>query len=413
LRHYFPGDAQNQRLIEVRGDFVALCPYAPRAHTKLDHPRTHEAAFERFGLGRPGSAVDLGTLLRRTLQRIRTITSEFHLAAPHRAQYPASLRESGLLRTIDDDYHWHIEILPLVAGKSKSYSFKEAYYSPVTSETASSACARQRSRGKTRKAEDRMPDNEHQSLPPNSYNGRLPEASVETFDCPLLLLAAACAQTAPNTVAMKQQMLWQKLESSVGDVDRNLDGVLGVAILDLSSGDRFLLHADQVFRKPVPSRSPYYGVVSPGANRKTETHRPVHHAVQRPGGRQRHHGGLTPGITQITLRDLATMMLAVSDNSATNVLIDRVGMENVNALMESLGLAHTRLRRKMMDLKAAGEGRENISTPAEMMALLEALYRGKVLNPEMTTDFFQMLSTHKASFILATCPRIKDRQQAG
>ena len=100
-------------------------------------------------------------------------------------------------------------------------------------------------------------------------------------------------------------------------------------------------------------------------------------------------GGLTPGVTRITLRDLATMMVAVSDNSATNVLIDRVGMENVNALMDSLGLTHTRLRRKMMDLKAAGEGRENISTPAEMMALLEDLYRGKILNPEMTYRFLQ------------------------
>jgi len=70
------------------------------------------------------------------LQRIRTITSEIPSRAPHRAQYPASLRESDYWRTIDDDYHWHIEILPLVAGKSKSYSFKEAYYSPVTSETA-------------------------------------------------------------------------------------------------------------------------------------------------------------------------------------------------------------------------------------------------------------------------------------
>ena len=41
------------------------------------------------------------------------------------------------------------------------------------------------------------------------------------------------------------------------------------------------------------------------------------------------------------------------DNSAANVLIDRIGMENVNAMLDSLGLAHTRLRRKMMDLEAA------------------------------------------------------------
>jgi beta-lactamase class A len=114
--------------------------------------------------------------------------------------------------------------------------------------------------------------------------------------------------------------------------------------------------------------------------------------------------GLTPGTTRITLRDLATMMVAVSDNSATNVLIDRVGMDNVNALLDSLGLSHTRLRRQMMDLQAAGEGRENISTPREMMTLLEAIYRGKVLNREMTDDFFRVFSTHKDSWIPRDLP---------
>jgi beta-lactamase class A len=110
-------------------------------------------------------------------------------------------------------------------------------------------------------------------------------------------------------------------------------------------------------------------------------------------------GGLTPGVTRITLRDLATMMVAVSDNSATNVLIDRVGMDNVIAMLDSLNLPHTRLRRKMMDLEAAKHGRENISTPREMMTLLEDIYQGKVLNKEMTADFFKLLSTNKSSWI--------------
>jgi beta-lactamase class A len=115
-------------------------------------------------------------------------------------------------------------------------------------------------------------------------------------------------------------------------------------------------------------------------------------------------GGLTPGVTRLTLRDLATMMVAVSDNSATNVLIDRVGMQNVNAMLDGLGLTHTRLRRKMMDLQAAKEGRENISTPREMMTLLDAIYHGKVMNQESTADFFKMLSTNKASFIPRDLP---------
>jgi len=128
---------QDQRVLEVRGDFLALCPYAPRVpYETWILPRTHEAAFERMGLNRPGMMRDLGALLRRTLQRIRTITEDFHLVL-HTS--PNSLHRSGNLgywKTIDEDYHWHIEILPILASKAKSYTFKEVYYSPLASETA-------------------------------------------------------------------------------------------------------------------------------------------------------------------------------------------------------------------------------------------------------------------------------------
>jgi UDPglucose--hexose-1-phosphate uridylyltransferase len=128
---------QGQRVIEVRGDFIALGPYAPRVpYETWIIPRTHEAAFERFGLSRPPNILDLGAVLRRTLQRIRTVTDEFHLVL-HTS--PNTLHRSESLdywRTLDDDYHWHIEILPVIAGKAKSYTFKEVYYSPLTSETA-------------------------------------------------------------------------------------------------------------------------------------------------------------------------------------------------------------------------------------------------------------------------------------
>jgi beta-lactamase class A len=93
------------------------------------------------------------------------------------------------------------------------------------------------------------------------------------------------------------------------------------------------------------------------------------------------------------------MVVAVSDNSAANVLIDRLGMENVNALLQSLGLHQTHLRRKMMDLKAAAEGRENLATPREMMTLLDSLFHGKVIDKSLTDDFFRILATPKDSWI--------------
>jgi UDPglucose--hexose-1-phosphate uridylyltransferase len=96
----------------------------------------HDSAYERFALNCPNSLRDLGALLRRTLQRIRTISEAFHLVlhtSPN-TQHPSNTM--GYWKTIDEDYHWHIEILPVLSSKAKSYTFKEVYYSPVSSETA-------------------------------------------------------------------------------------------------------------------------------------------------------------------------------------------------------------------------------------------------------------------------------------
>ena len=130
-------ERQNQRVVETRGDYIALCPYAPRVpYETWIVPRSHEAAFERTALGRQATLSDLAALLRRTLQRIRTLTDAFHLVlhtSPNTLHRSESL---GYWKTLDDDYHWHIEIMPILESKNKSYTFKEVYYSPVSSETA-------------------------------------------------------------------------------------------------------------------------------------------------------------------------------------------------------------------------------------------------------------------------------------
>jgi UDPglucose--hexose-1-phosphate uridylyltransferase len=130
-------ERQGQRVVELRGDYIALCPYAPRVpYETWILPRVHESSFERSGLSKTGGIRDLASLLRRTLQRIRTITKEFHMVlhtSPNTLHGSSSL---GYWKTLDDDYHWHFEILPILGSKAKSYTFKEVYYSPVTSETA-------------------------------------------------------------------------------------------------------------------------------------------------------------------------------------------------------------------------------------------------------------------------------------
>src|SRR6266446_3947610 len=182
-------------------------------------------------------------------------------------------------------------------------------------------------------------------------------AALLTLAC--LCLAgglAASAQTSPP-LTEKQTVLWMKLEKSILDIDRSLDGVMGVAIVDLTDDHKYLLHANDIFPQASSIKicvlAELYRQAQQGKLKLTDLYTVNAADLVQDSDIM---AGLTPGVTKITLRDLATMMVAVSDNSATNVLIDRVGMDNVNAFLSAQGLRDTRLRRKMMDLKAATEG---------------------------------------------------------
>ncbi len=214
----------------------------------------------------------------------------------------------------------------------------------------------------------------------------------------LLLSTLAVAQSSPPVTPEKQRILRTKLEDTIKDVDHRLDGVVGVAILDLSNGETILYHADEVFPTAstikVPLLAELYRQSQEGKVKLTDVY-----TVRASDDVEDSQifNGLTPELTKLTLRDLAQMVVAVSDNAATNVLIDRVGMANVNSLLQNLSLTKTKLQRKMMDINAAKEGRENLATPREFMMLMEAIYRGRVVNQQLTDDLLKLLATKKGS----------------
>lgn len=87
-------------------------------------------------------------------------------------------------------------------------------------------------------------------------------------------------------------------------------------------------------------------------------------------------------VVEVTLLDLLTLMVIVSDNTAANLCIERVGMAAVNESMAALGLRGTALQRKMMDMEARQRGLDNFTTPADVALLLELLASKQILTPE-------------------------------
>jgi beta-lactamase class A len=112
---------------------------------------------------------------------------------------------------------------------------------------------------------------------------------------------------------------------------------------------------------------------------------------------------LKRGPVTVTNRELLNAMIRTSDNTATNRLIALVGMASVNQWLADAGLRQTRLQRRMMDTKAAGEDRENVSTPLEMARLAEMLYRGKAVSQPASKEMIEILKQVKGDF-RATIP---------
>ena len=90
--------------------------------------------------------------------------------------------------------------------------------------------------------------------------------------------------------------------------------------------------------------------------------------------------GWIPGVTELTIRDHAMLMTIVSDNTATNRLMERVGVDRIAERMREWGCERTRLQRKMFDFEAANRGLDNVAGPRELAGLLLRLVRGELVD---------------------------------
>ncbi|WHY88296.1 serine hydrolase [Neobacillus novalis] len=84
----------------------------------------------------------------------------------------------------------------------------------------------------------------------------------------------------------------------------------------------------------------------------------------------------------MTIKDLMTLMITVSDNTTTNLLIDLLGMDSINSTIEKLSMEHTKLSRKMMDFEAIEQGYNNFTSPSDMIKCLKVINEGDFLSEE-------------------------------
>jgi UDPglucose--hexose-1-phosphate uridylyltransferase len=129
-------EKNGKRIVDVQGDYYALCPYASRVPFEIwVLHRKHNHLFEQ---PRPGSnRRQLAALLGRVLRRLEKVAPAFHMVvhtAPNTRSKKGEL--AGYWKTLADDFHWHIEILPILEKRSKSYSIKEVYFNAMLPETA-------------------------------------------------------------------------------------------------------------------------------------------------------------------------------------------------------------------------------------------------------------------------------------
>ena len=203
------------------------------------------------------------------------------------------------------------------------------------------------------------------------------------------LFACALAVAQPPVA----ELLERKTLAEIRAVAGRLDGVLGVAAIDLTTRRTLTLDADSVFPQAsaikIPILVTLFRAARAGAFRLADTVTLTEKDAV--GGSGRFAKRLQRGPLTLSVRDLAAAMIEWSDNTATNRLIAMLGRERVNRTMDELGFPKTRLMRVMMDSAAAARDEENVSTPMEMARLMESIWSNQAADAESCREMLEIL----------------------
>ena len=222
----------------------------------------------------------------------------------------------------------------------------------------------------------------------------------------MVAVAAVSAAPAVSAQGSLGDQLDTKFQRTLDHLAETAAGVVGVSVVDLGSGRRWDVNGTTVFPQGSAIKIPLLIELFRRADARELAldDRVTLTAADRTGGSSLLQY-FADGGSAFSLHDLAVPMVVLSDNTATNMLIDAVGLDRVNATMARLGFPNTLFRRKMIRPEDQAGGRENVSTPREAADLMARLSRCDVpLTPASCAEVVRLLELPKGGTFRAPIP---------
>lgn len=193
----------------------------------------------------------------------------------------------------------------------------------------------------------------------------------------------------------RQRIIWKALEEDIKKQLSNFSGTAGIVIKDLGTGRQILINTDEPFASASLVKIPIMLACFYAANegKISLDEKLTLKATDRVPGL----GTLkyAPAGAKFTVEKLIELMIVESDNTAANVLIDRLGFAYLNNCFKKLGLKNTNISRKIMDFKERKEGRENFTTSSDTAFLLEGVYNHRLINETYSRMGLELLKNQK------------------
>lgn len=208
----------------------------------------------------------------------------------------------------------------------------------------------------------------------------------------LLLLFGLCIiQTTADAQIQAREILKQKAENDLKEIISSSPSLTGFMAIDLTSGETLGINSDIVFTQASAIKIPILMEVYKQAHEKKFLLTDIKPLlpINTVAG-----SGILNVMTDpvnLSIRNYCMLMIGLSDNSATNTLIELVGMKNISNTMQSLGFPNTKVQRKMIDQPASLRNEENLSTPAEAVQIMKLLYEGKFIDQRNSDEILSIL----------------------